>query len=207
MRKMKDLFKRTLSAVLAPAVALLAFAQVSFAQVPSAQTPPFQPSTFMAGVTFSPPATGAGDLFCITGSSTRLTKLKSIQLNGTVTSAAVTPVFNLIKRSAANTGGTSTAPTGVPLDSQQVVGTATATLKAYTVVPTPGTAVGTISARYLTLNLATVGPTDDISWIWTPTNLNSDVRLRSAAESLCVNAPSTLGTTPSLSIEIEWTEQ
>lgn len=207
MRK-TDFYKRTLGGVLAAALmASTALVGVANAQAPSFSPPPAQPSTFMTGVTFSPPATGAGDLFCITGSASRLTKIKSIQLNGTVTSAAVTPVFNLIKRSTADTGGTSTTPVGTPLDSQQIVGTATATMKAYTVVPTPGTSVGTVSSRYLTLNLATVGPTDDVGWVWTPPNLNSDVRLRSATESLCINAPSTLGTTPSISVEIMWTEQ
>jgi hypothetical protein len=210
MKCFHELCDRTLRSVLSLTVALFAFTGVALAQVPSAAPPPFQASTFMAGFNFAPPTTGAGDLFCITGSATRLTKLKSIQLNGIVTGAAITPAFNLIKRSTLDTVGTPTTQQGLPLDSTQTVSTATATVKSYTAVPTPGTPVGTtgiISTRYLTLNLATAGPTDDLSWAWTPTNLNSDLRLRSATESLCLNTASTLGAGPGLSVELMWTEQ
>ena len=206
MRKLKDLVKGTLRSVLTSAVAFTVSTGAALAQVPSFAAPPAQPSTFMVGVNFAPPVTGAGDLFCITGSASRLVKVKSIQLNG-VASAAVTAAFNLVKRSTVDSGGTSTTPVGVPIDSAQVVPVATATMKAYTVVPTPGTSVGTISSRYLTLNTAAAGPTDDVSWVWTPTNLNSDVRLRNATESLCLNAPGTLTGATGISVEFLWTEQ
>lgn len=196
--------------------ALLASAVVSFglapalAQVPSFQSPPIQPSTFMSGFNFAPPAGGTGDLFCIIGSATRLTKVKSIRVSAVGSGSAV-PIVNLVKRAALDTGGTlvGTIPVGVAIDSQQVVATPTATIKAWTAVPT---LVGTpqpISSQYLlTQNSTTpLGASDRLEYSWTPSELYSDVRLRSAIESLCVNAPGVLTSITGMSVELVWTEQ
>lgn len=180
----------------------------TMAQVPSYAPPPFQPSTFMASVSnLAVPQTGAGDILCITGSASRLVKIKRISLTGT-NSTAQTSTLTLIKRSAANTGGTSTAPAGVPLDTLQVATTPTATLAAYTAVPTPGTAVGTISARSAGFAAATASSVGAITWTWDVTSLYSDLRLRGVAQSLCVDAPAAFTTAgPVLNFEIIWTEQ
>jgi hypothetical protein len=108
MRHLLLKLKGTLPSVLA-SLMLLVWAGSSFAQVPSASAPPFQPSTFSAAATFAAPQTGAGDLFCIVGSATRLIKVKQFNVSGT-NSTAQTSLFNLVKRSTANTGGTATAP-------------------------------------------------------------------------------------------------
>jgi hypothetical protein len=115
-------------------------------------------------------------------------------------------VFNLIKRSVADTGGTSTAPTAVPLDTTQTLTPATATLAAYTVIPTPGAAVGNVGSQ--AINLATSGAGSGVTWSYLPTELYSDLRLRGIAQQLCVNAPNAFSTAaPSMSIEVIWTEQ
>lgn len=207
MKKLSELCARTLRGALSLAVALAFSASAAFAQVPSFQNPPFQPSTFMVGVTITPSATTAGDLFCITGSATRLVKVKSIRLNGIQSTTAQTIPFNLIKRSAASTGGTATQPAGVPLDTSQIVTAATATINAYTGVPTPGAAVGTISSKYLNAGLATGAITDDNEYVWSPQNLYSDVRLRGVAQQLCINSPIAYTATPTFAIEVIWTEQ
>lgn len=203
----KNSLQRAMGRVLGCVITYLALASAVLAQVPSASTPPFQPATFMAGVVITPAATTAGDLFCITGSATRLIKVKSIRINAIANTTVQTDAFNLIKRSAVSTGGTLTNPTAVPLDTSQTVTTATATLNAYTGVPTPGAAVGTLSTQYLAISTAG-NNTDDVFWIFSPQNLYSDVRLRAAAQQLCVNAPNAyLTNPPTIAVEVIWTEQ
>lgn len=193
--------------VLAAAAAFLGLASAR-AQAPSYSLPPFQASTFMASANFAAPQTGAGDLFCISGSASRLIKVKSIVVNGIKTTAQ-TALFNLVKRSTANSGGTAiTAPTAVPLDTVQPITSATATLAGYTAVPTPGTAVGNVSARYLGFFAGTAGTVNVASWTWRPADLFNEVRLRGVAQSLCLNAPAAFTTDgPTLSVEVTWTEQ
>jgi hypothetical protein len=207
MRHLLLKLKGTLPSVLA-SLMLLVWAGSSFAQVPSASAPPFQPSTFSAAATFAAPQTGAGDLFCIVGSATRLIKVKQFNVSGT-NSTAQTSLFNLVKRSTANTGGTATAPAAGALDSTQTFTSATATLAAYTAVPTPGTLAGTMGSRLLGQVAATVGAIlDRLLWRWEPGALYSDVRLRGVAQSLCLNAPNAFTTAgPSLTVEVIWTEQ
>lgn len=193
--------------VVALAAAAFLASMPARAQTPSTSAPPFQPSTFVAAANFAAPQTGAGDLFCITGSASRLIKVKQITISGIKTTAQ-TALFNLVKRSAADTGGTSAAATAVPLDTSQAVAPATATVLSYTAVPAPGTAVGNVGSRYLGFFAGSVGTVNSASWTWRPADLFSDVRLRGAAQQLCLNAPAAFTTDgPTLSVEVTWTEQ
>lgn len=203
--RIKDCVKRTLSRVLMIGVSCVALAGAALAQVPTSAPPPIQLSTFRAAVTaLQAPLGGTGDLFCIQGSASRLIKVKQITVSGSDTTAQVYS-FALVKRSTANSGGTSTVPVAVPLDTTQNVTAATATLAAYTVVPSsPGTLVGNIGAR--AVSFAT-GATPSTTWSWDPTQLYSDVRLRGVAQSMCLNAPAAFTTAgPLLAIEVTWTE-
>jgi hypothetical protein len=175
---MRTLMK--LKGTLLSVLSLLLLATVPLqAQVPSASSPPFQPSTFTASASFAAPQTGAGDLFCVYGSATRLVKIKAIRVSGVKTTAEA-PLFHVIKRSTAATGGTSTAPTATPLDTTQTLTAATATVAAYTA----------------------------LDFLWVPPNLYSDVRLRGVAQGVCLNAPAAFTTDgPTLAVEVTWTEQ
>lgn len=104
------------------------------------------------------PVTGATDLVTIIGSASKLVRLLRVIFSGTILTTAINGSVSMIKRSAADTGGTSTAPTIVPLDSSNTP--ATAVLAAYTANPTAlGTAVGTIwQAKYLYQPAATNSP-------------------------------------------------
>jgi hypothetical protein len=200
---MRTLMK--LKGTLLSVLSLLLLATVPLqAQVPSASSPPFQPSTFTASASFAAPQTGAGDLFCVYGSATRLVKIKAIRVSGVKTTAEA-PLFHVIKRSTAATGGTSTAPTATPLDTTQTLTAATATVAAYTAIPTAGTGVGNIGSRRLPLAAASGSALD---FLWVPPNLYSDVRLRGVAQGVCLNAPAAFTTDgPTLAVEVTWTEQ
>jgi hypothetical protein len=114
-------------------------------------------ATYVASGTVVP-VTGATDLVTIIGSATKLVKLIRIIFSGTILTTAINGSVSIVKRSTADTAGTSTAPTIIPLDSNNAA--ATAVLAAYTANPTLGTTVGTIwQSKYLYQPAATGIPT------------------------------------------------
>lgn len=88
------------------------------------------------------PATPS-DMAIINGSGTKLIKIIAVQFSAIQTTLG-TNIYYLVKRSTANSGGTSTTLTSVPFDSTNA--SATAVVQAYTANPTTGSAVGTITA-------------------------------------------------------------
>jgi len=94
-----------------------------------------------ASSAFSPPATPT-DSFTITGSATSNVYVLKMGLS-TTQGALGTNAWYLVKRSAANTGGTHAAPALVPYDSNNPA--ASATVLQYTVNPAAlGAAVGPV---------------------------------------------------------------
>lgn len=90
------------------------------------------------------PAASATDIFTITGSATKVVRVTEVSVQCTITTAAAVAV-QLVKRSSANTGGTSTTPTAVAHDSTNPA--ATAVVRAYTANPSAlGTVVGPVRA-------------------------------------------------------------
>lgn len=99
--------------------------------------------TYSAAIVASAPAAAATDLFTLTGASARLVKV--LRWLVTVSATAAAPFdFQLVKRSTANTGGTSTTPTIVPWDTAFPAASAVARL--YSANPTVGTLVGVLAA-------------------------------------------------------------
>jgi hypothetical protein len=92
-------------------------------------------------------ATANQDMFRISGSATRTVYVKKIRVSMTATATQGNNI-HLIKRSAANTGGTSTALALVAQSSTSTA--ATAAVVQYTAAPTSGAAVGPVrSQKYL----------------------------------------------------------
>lgn len=85
-------------------------------------------------------ASPATDVFTITGSASKIIRVLEVRVSGYQTNNSVINL-HVIKRSTANSGGTATAQTATPHDSNNSA--ATATVQAYSVNPTLGTAVGT----------------------------------------------------------------
>lgn len=90
-------------------------------------------------------AASATDIATITGSASTTVYVTKVIVSGIQTTAGMADVL-LIKRSAANTGGTSGAGTAVPNDANDAA--ASATVLGYTANPTPGAAVGTVRRNY-----------------------------------------------------------
>jgi len=112
-------------------------------QLPSNSIPVIkaQTPTYSAAIGALVTAGAATDIFTITGSATKTIRITRIRIGGNSTTATW-HIFLGIKRSTANTGGTSTVLTRVPHDSLNAA--ATATIRAYTANPTLGTTVGTL---------------------------------------------------------------
>lgn len=147
--------------------------------------PSLSASTFGAFVAASAPFTPGAtpqDVFTITGSATRIVRVVRMGLSCLQTTAGMNS-WQIVKRAAANTGGTSAPVTRVPLDDAYPA--ATATVLQYTAnstgggtligaiwsgriaAPAPATAVGnTDKVIDMALgNLATLtGTTDVLAW-------------------------------------------
>lgn len=142
------------------------------------------------------------DIFTITGSATKTVKISRLYLTATQGTAGQKDVL-LIKRSTANTLGTSTAPTGIPYDSTNAA--ATATVLAYTANPTLGTAVGTLFSTKL--QIPTAATSGDALALNFGTSNAQAITLRGIAQVLAVNLNAATLTTSSFDITIEWTEE
>lgn len=157
--------------------------------------------TYAASVINLVTGTLATDVFTITGSGTKTVYVMKMSVSGLAVTGGNFTV-DYLKRSTANTGGTSTTPTVVPLDSTFAAGTAV--VKAYTVNPTLGTLVGAVrSNRVFVSGGATTASQDDID-IWG--ELASPVVLRGTSESLCVNLNGVTINSPTMNIWVEWVE-
>lgn len=154
------------------------------------------------GVGFSAIAAGSvtTDVITIYGSATKLVRLRRLCFCGTQTTAAMRDVL-FIKRSTANSGGTSTTPTVIPFDSTQAAGTAV--VRAYTANATSlGTAVGTLRARKIFIG-GTAVSADEFSFDFGRDGLV----LRGTSEGVAFNLNTVASSGLSASGCVEWTEE
>lgn len=135
--------RRFLNAI--TAFALLALGATSaLAQTQNVQ--PIRRATYSMVASGITPAASATDFVTLTGSATKTVWVHEAGCSGTSTAAA-THVIVALKRSTANSAGTSAALTEVPHDS--LSSAATATGLSYSANPTTGTLVGNIGAQML----------------------------------------------------------
>lgn len=144
------------------------------------------------------------DVWEITGSGTKTIKITKVGISGTA-ATAVTVDVALIKRSTANSSGTSSATTMVPHDSNNAA--ATATGKAYTADPTLGTGVGTIRVMKLFLPLTSTASAAGEAMFEFGVTPAQPIVLRGTAQQLCVNFGGATISTGSISIYCEFTEE
>lgn len=162
-------------------------------------------ATYSAAITGLAVAAAATDFWTITGSASKTVRLKRIQFSGVATAAAAVS-FQLIKRSTADTGGTSTAPTVTSFDSNNAAGTAT--VNAYTVTPTGiGTLVGIIKALRATMTTA-AGAIPQVPVIINfSDNDEQGLVLRGTAQQLALNLNGATVAGLTLDIDVTWTEE
>ena len=161
-------------------------------------------ATYAAAIAGLVSAATATDIFTITESATKTIRILRIIFSiSTTTGSGLSFTAQLIKRSTANSGGTSTSPTVVAHDSNDAAGTAV--VRAYTANPTLGTTVGSIRAERT--EAAPQGITRDrVVWDFGVRNGRAIV-LRGTSEVLAVNFNSTTITGPVIGASIEWTEE
>lgn len=142
-------------------------------------------STYSSAVNaLTPPATPT-DMVTITGSATTTIRVLALIFSATQTLAG-TNIFFIVKRSAANTGGTSATPTIVPWDSNNTA--SGATVRSYTANPTGlGAAVGTLDAVKLTTPATGALINNVYEFDFTRSGLTQGVVLRGVAQVLALN--------------------
>jgi hypothetical protein len=161
-------------------------------------------TTYSTSITNLATAATATDIFTIYGSATTVVRITRVTISATQTTAGTIGVL-LIRRSSANTGGTSTSPAIAPMDSNNAA--ATATVKAYTVNPTGlGTTVATILSEKLFVAAPATASGGGISIFDFGIRGTQPVVLRGVAEGLVVNLNSVTVAGSSFCIEVEWTE-
>jgi hypothetical protein len=164
-------------------------------------------TTFSAGVVGLVAASAATDIFTISGSSVQGRKIKvlRIEVSGIATASAAI-AFNVVKRSTANTGGTSTNPTAVAHEA--VTGlSASCTVTAYTANPTTGTSVGVLQAKRGTLLTAAAGtPASPTPFDFTTANSKFPT-LNGANEILALNFNGQTAAGNALDIFVTWSEE
>lgn len=149
-------------------------------------------------------AAAATDVFTIIGSATKTIRVTRIVASmSTTAGSGIAENASLVKRSTADTGGTSTTPTVVPHDSNNAAGTAV--VRSYTANPTLGTAVGTI--RVVRSAATTAGTTiQEIVWEF-GTRPAQAIVLRGVDQQLCINLGGVTITGPVADFSVEWTEE
>lgn len=115
---------------------------------------PVQTATYSVSVLNLAVASGATDIFSLSGSDSAYVTLLDLSITGTLSGGDGIFDVQLLRRSSASSGGTLiTAPTVVPTDSS--FGAATAAVKGYTANPTAlGTLTGPLSNGKLLLGKA-----------------------------------------------------
>lgn len=161
------------------------------------------PMTYSASVNGLALAATATDVFTLTGSATKTIKITKVEVNAVQMTASQVVVV-LLKRSTANTAGTSTAQTAVPYDSANVA--ATATVLAYTANPTTGTLVGNLfTQRVFMPGAATASDAKGLSVVFGDVGQQYIV-LRGIAQVFSVNLAGVSVVGGSANISIEWME-
>lgn len=149
----------------------------------------------------------ATDVIEIRGSATKTVKVRSITFNAYNPGSSIY-ILQLTKRSANNSGGTSSALTSVPVDSANAA--VTAAIRAYTVQPAAlGTSVGLVAYRaYQVMASSTAGQPQTTTFSFGD-NGGQPITLRGTAECLCFgfNGGPTLGAATELTFTIDFTEE
>lgn len=158
------------------------------------------PTYGVAGVAITP-AANPTDVVVLSGSATKTIRVKNITVSGFATTAGSMDV-SIVKRTAANTGGTATNPTIGLFDSGD--GTASATISQYSANPTALGAGVSIDNKKLNLGLA--GAAGNVNFEYCNRN-DKPIILRGAAQSLAINLNGqAVPAGGALSYSIEWEE-
>ncbi len=147
------------------------------------------------------PAASATDIFQLIGSATTTVEITQIIISGTQATAGLVD-FYIKKRSTANTSGTSSASTNVPLISTDAAATAVGAI--YTANPTTGTDVGNIYIQAIPIGLTTSSTNNIVSINFG--ERGKSLILSGVAQAMAINLNGVTVGTGSLKVTIEFTE-
>lgn len=164
-----------------------------------------QKSTYSIAFTGLVTAASATDIACLTGSGSKTIRITHVEISGTTSAGSGNSVnATLVKRSAADSGGVSSALTFVPHDSTD--GAATATAVSYTANPSLGAAVGNIRAFRIDLSSSGVAGTPAI-WDFGDRGGVRDIVLHGTSQQVCINFGTVTITGPVIDGSFEITEE
>ena len=170
---------------------------------PSTQITDNKETAYCASTPVFTTAASATDIFNFKGSGTKTIYIRKIVWKQANSTSGGTHQVYLIKRSTANSGGTSSALTAVPLDSN--FASATASGVYYTANPTTGSSVGTISHGIFLVG-SILHHFNNV--LFDSTKGGAPIVLRGTSESISVNyngVTDAIGT--SAVVDIEWSEK
>lgn len=150
------------------------------------------------------------DVACITGSATKVIRLKKVRVSGVATTAININML-LTKHTVANTGGTPATGTALPTASpnDSTFPAATATFQAYTANPTVDASAVIVNASTLFMPVtSTASNSTGVIFNWSTGGIaEAPPTLRGVAQQFCVNLNG--ATAPSsglLNVQWVWTE-
>ena len=161
-------------------------------------------ASYSAAITGLAAAATPTDVFTLTGSATKIIRVTRMGISGTQTTSAVRDV-QVIKRSTANTGGTSSAITAIKHDSNDAA--TTGTVLAYTANPTLGTTVGVIRTIKMDVEATNLVGASDHFELTFGNGPSKGLVLRGTSEVLAINLNAVTSNGNSWNFYIEWTEE
>ncbi len=170
-----------------------------------------QKATYRAStiIPFVPAVTVNRTIFTIGGSASKVVTVKKIRVSGFSLTAVAYGVINVVKYSTATSGGTATNLTAVPLDSTSGAATA-AQIKVFTAVPTDGALVGHLASwrsLWQATTAAAAGVTFDHIFDFGNTPGSSGIVLRGTSQECAMLFSVAPASTPTLALDVEWTEE
>lgn len=159
-------------------------------------------ATFSCGIIDFLPYATATDYFTLVGSGTKVVRVRRIGISGFAT-GAISKSVQLIKRTAANTGGTTAQPSIAQHDSNDAA--PTAVVNTYSVIP--GALGAGVVIRSHKLNLGATGAAGSVVWDFGGVN-GKGLVLRGIAQCLALNGNGVaIAAGTLLDIWVEWTEE
>jgi hypothetical protein len=185
-------------------LSLIVLLSLMLASSPDVQAAGAGPKTFVANAVALVPVAAATDIVTLAGSTTatKVVRVKRVSITGTQTTGGQVTI-QLIRRSAVNTGGTSSGITAAKFDTNY---TYSASMLAWTANPTGlGASAGVVDVQ--TVYIGTTTTTGDI-YIWTPgSEPNQAFVLKTSSDLLAVSLGGATVTGGSLNVSIQWTEE
>ncbi len=185
-------------------------AQVNLVPQVGVTTAYVRQNTYSASSVALVTAASATDVFCISGSATKNIRILGTHISGIATTAISVPI-QVMKRASLDTGGTAATgvalPVAAPSDSSEPA--PTAVLTAYTANPTINdSSPGIIRTQYESFPLTTsfLYPAPFYFGTYIDNFAQSVNILKNTTQQVCINFNGVTVSGPSISIDMEWTE-